>query len=77
MPNGKGVEPTARTGRKQLLLRMSPQVHEALTKWAADEMRSVNGQVELVLRDALRQAGRLPTDVPEPRGPGRPSTPSV
>lgn len=76
MPNKKGVEPMARAGRKQLLLRMSPQVHEALTKWAADEMRSVNGQVELVLRDALRQAGRLPTGVPEPRGPGRPSTPS-
>lgn len=59
--------------RKQLLLRISPQVHEALAKWAADEMRSVNGQVEMVLRDALRQAGRLPRDVPEPRRPGRPA----
>lgn len=60
------------TERKQLLLRISPQVHEALAKWAADEMRSVNGQVEMVLRDALRQAGRLPRELPEPRGPGRP-----
>lgn len=46
--------------RKQLLLRVSPQLHEALTKWAADEMRSTNAQVEMVLRDALRRAGRLP-----------------
>lgn len=58
--------------RKQVLLRMSPQMHEALARWAADDMRSVNGQVEMVLRDALRRAGRLPSDIPAPRGPGRP-----
>lgn len=58
--------------RKQILLRVNPQVHEALSRWAADDMRSVNGQIEMLLRDALRRAGRLPRDVPEPRGPGRP-----
>ena len=58
--------------RKQILLRVNPQVHEALSRWAADDMRSVNGQIEMLLRDALRRAGRLPSDMPAPRGPGRP-----
>jgi hypothetical protein len=58
--------------RKQVLLRMDPAVHDALSKWAADEMRSLNGQVELLLRDALRAAGRLPSAAgPLPRR-GRP-----
>ena len=58
--------------RKQILLRVNPQVHEALSRWAADDMRSVNGQIEMLLRDARRRAGRLPRDGHEPRGPGRP-----
>ena len=45
--------------RKPFLLRMDPQVHEALERWARDELRSVNGQIEFVLRRALQQAGRL------------------
>jgi hypothetical protein len=44
--------------RKPFLLRVDPQVLEALQRWAADELRSVNGQVEYLLREALRQAGR-------------------
>ncbi len=44
--------------RKPFLLRIDPQVLEALQRWAADELRSVNGQVEYLLREALRQAGR-------------------
>jgi hypothetical protein len=46
--------------RKPFLLRIDPQVLEALQRWAADDLRSVNGQVEYLLRTALRQAGREP-----------------
>ena len=46
--------------RKPFLLRIDPGVLEALQRWASDELRSVNGQVEFLLRGALRQAGREP-----------------
>lgn len=46
--------------RKQYPLRVDPEVWAAVERWAADEMRSANGQVEWILRDALRRAGRLP-----------------
>jgi len=39
---------------------MDPQVLEALQKWAADDLRSLNAQIEFVLRDALGRAGRTP-----------------
>jgi hypothetical protein len=45
--------------RKTFLLRLDPAVHDALARWAADDLRSVNGQVEFLLRQALRDAGRL------------------
>ena len=45
--------------RKPFLIRVDPKVHEALECWAADELRSVNAQVEFVLRRALEKAGRL------------------
>jgi hypothetical protein len=48
------------TDRKQVLLRMDPAVHDALAQWAADEFRSLNSQIELVLRRALDGAGRMP-----------------
>jgi hypothetical protein len=58
--------------RKKLLLRLDPAVHDALARWAADELRSTNAQIEFLLRRALRAAGRLPgTAGPIPR-PGRP-----
>jgi hypothetical protein len=58
--------------RKQILLRIDPAVHDALARWAADELRSVNAQVEMVLRNALKEAGRMPKDAkPIPRR-GRP-----
>lgn len=44
--------------RKAFLLRLDPELFDALQQWAADELRSVNGQVEYLLRDALRRAGR-------------------
>ncbi len=58
--------------RKSLLLRLDPAVHDALARWAADELRSTNAQIEFVLRQALADAGRLPGRVGEMRKPGRP-----
>ncbi|WP_333773286.1 hypothetical protein [Streptomyces sp. IBSBF 3136] len=58
--------------RKQVLLRLDPQVYEALARWAGDELRSANAQIEFLLRKALADAGRLPKDTgPLPRR-GRP-----
>lgn len=45
--------------RKPFLLRLDPETFAALQAWAADDLRSVNGQVEFLLRRALRNAGRL------------------
>ena len=45
--------------RKQYPLRIDPQIWEAVQRWANDDFRSVNAQVEWILRDALRRAGRL------------------
>ena len=62
------------TERRQVLLRLDPAVHDALTRWATDEFRSVNAQVEMLLRRALADAGRMPTHAaPIPRR-GRPRT---
>ena len=44
--------------RKAVLLRLDPAVHDALAKWAADELRSTNAQIEFLLRRALGEAGR-------------------
>ena len=48
------------TERKSVLLRLDPAVHDALARWAADELRSTNAQIEFLLRRALADAGRLP-----------------
>jgi hypothetical protein len=48
------------TSRRQVLLRLDPAVHDALMRWANDEFRSVNAQVEVLLRNALASAGRMP-----------------
>ena len=48
--------------RKAFLIRVSPEVLEAMRRWAEQEMRSVNGQVEWVLREALRKQGLLKKD---------------
>jgi len=47
--------------RKQYPLRIDPAVWEAIERWEADDMRSANGQVEWILRQAIRRAGRLPS----------------
>jgi len=60
--------------RKQVLLRIDPAVHDALAQWAADEFRSVNAHIEMLLRRALRDAGRMPKRAgPLPKR-GRPTT---
>ncbi|MCH0541040.1 hypothetical protein I3F58_15975 [Streptomyces sp. MUM 203J] len=69
---------TGRRERKQVLLRLDPVVYEALARWAGDELRSANSQIEFLLRRALADAGRLPT-APAPlprrgRPPKRPPT---
>lgn len=46
--------------RKQYPLLIDPAIWEAVQRWADDEMRSANGQMEWILRDALKRAGRLP-----------------
>ena len=46
--------------RKPFLLRLDPVIYEALQRWADDDLRSLNAQIEFLLRDALRQTGRLP-----------------
>jgi len=46
--------------RKKLLLRLDPEIYAALARWAADDLRSINAQIEYALRQALRQAGRTP-----------------
>jgi hypothetical protein len=48
--------------RGSFLLRTDPQVLDALKRWAGQELRSVNGQIEFVLRRALQDAGRLKPD---------------
>jgi hypothetical protein len=47
--------------RKSFLIRIDPRLHAALEKWAADELRSVNGQIEFLLTRAVREAGRHQT----------------
>lgn len=60
------------SARRQVLLRLDPAVHDALMRWAGDDLRSLNAQVEVILRRALTEAGRMPKHAgPLPRR-GRP-----
>ena len=54
------------TEKKRLLLRLEPELHAAHERWAADELRSVNGQIEFLLKEAARATGRL-----KPTGEGK------
>jgi hypothetical protein len=51
--------------KKAYPLRINADVLEAIQRWSDDELRSVNAQIEYVLRDALRKAGRLRHDPPD------------
>ncbi|WP_240419313.1 hypothetical protein [Paenibacillus periandrae] len=46
--------------KKSFALRIDPKLYEALERWADDELRSVNGHLEFLLREAAARAGRLP-----------------
>ncbi|MDR0284054.1 MAG: toxin-antitoxin system HicB family antitoxin [Propionibacteriaceae bacterium] len=59
-------------GRKAMLLRLDPAVHHALAMWAEEDSRSLNSHIELLLRDDLAKADRLPANVQPLRRPGRP-----
>ena len=59
--------------RKPFLLRLEPATLEALQRWAADDLRSLNGQIEFLLRRALQEAGRASAALSGPRpAPGGP-----
>ena len=58
--------------RKSVLLRLDPAVHDALTRWASDELRSTNAQIEFLLRRALHDAGRMPREAGQIPRRGRP-----
>jgi hypothetical protein len=59
--------------RKGVLLRLDPAVHDALARWAGDELRSTNAQIEFLLRKALHDAGRMPRDAGRIPRRGRPT----
>jgi hypothetical protein len=63
--------------RKQLLLRIDPAVHDALARWSGDEFRSLNAHIEMLLRRALNDAGRMPRQAEPIPKRGRPSTRSA
>lgn len=59
--------------RKPFLLRVDRELLDAVQRWATDDLRSLNGQIEFLLRDALKRAGRTPKgaapDAPVPNDP--------
>ena len=60
--------------RKTFLVRLDPALHEALQRWADADLRSLNAQIEFLLRRALRDVGRLPGSMrgaPAPAPPGK------
>jgi hypothetical protein len=60
--------------RKSFLLRIDASVLEGVQRWANDDLRSLNAQIEYLLRDALRKAGRAPRAPANPSSPGTPPT---
>jgi hypothetical protein len=55
--------------RKAFLVRLDPTLHEALQRWADADLRSLNAQIEFLLRQALRNTGRLPAHADSASGP--------
>jgi hypothetical protein len=49
---------------KRFLLRLDPRLFEALRRWAEDDLRSINAQIEYLLTEQARRAGRLPKQTP-------------
>jgi len=54
--------------KKSFALRIDSETMKAIEKWAADEFRSVNGQIEWMLNNSLKQSKRLKTKPPEKKG---------
>ena len=54
---------------KRFLLRLNPALFEALRRWADDDLRSINAQIEYLLTDKARKAGRLPASHNTTRSP--------
>ncbi len=63
--------------RKQVPLRLDPAVHDALARWATDDFRSLNAHIEMLLRRALDDAGRMPRQAKPVPKRGRPRTRSA
>lgn len=53
----------ASENKKAIILRISHDTMKAIEKWAADDFRSINGQIEFLLNDALKKAGRIKKDI--------------
>lgn len=51
--------------KKRFLLRLDPELYAVLERWAADELRSINAQIEFLLREAARRSGRLRSREPD------------
>jgi hypothetical protein len=60
--------------RKAFLVRLDPALHEALQRWADSDLRSLNAQIEFLLRHALREADRLPSRPPAEKETGTSSS---
>ena len=54
------------TKKKSFVLRIDPEKLEALEKWSSDEFRSINGQIEWIIEQALKKAGRMKKQKPNP-----------
>ena len=61
--------------KKKFLLRIDENLHAALEKWAADDLRSINAQIEFLLTQAIRNAGRIKTSEPTENPIGQPEEP--
>ncbi|MDO8105585.1 hypothetical protein Q6348_00045 [Isoptericola sp. b441] len=57
----RGAKKAAKRERKAMLLRLDPALHDALARWASEDLRSTNAHIEWLLRRALKDAGRLPS----------------
>lgn len=53
------------TKKKSFVLRLNPEIYKKLEKWAADEFRSANGQIEWIIDKALKESGRIKKEVPD------------
>ena len=61
--------------RKAFLLRLDPALHDALQRWAEEELRSLNGQIEYLLRQAVLRRAKLPPEAPPEEAPDATSEP--